>query len=177
MDARHALGWVQVILAGTILSAACGSGKAEFVLTAEVTPIAGLTGFASYRLTATSDLGNIVCFDFSRAGSYGITGPMNQVNPYGQQTVFGDSFLDNYDRSLDTQFLLNGSDLLQLFPEESSGELHAAFALLGDKQRTIGNSVPFVQIATSSSMDVMLKGVAVVRRPNDEFVQMTSSSK
>ena len=54
-------------------------------LTAELSPIAGLPGFQTCRITATSDLGNIVGFDFTSSGGYGVTGAMNQLDPRGDR--------------------------------------------------------------------------------------------
>ena len=99
------------------------------------------------------------------------------MNPWGQPTIFRNPVVGDYDPLQDTQFLLDSNDVLTLFPEESASELHGVFALIGDKQRTIGNSVPFLQIATSAASDVMLKGDLVVRRPNDEYVVFTIDAR
>jgi hypothetical protein len=166
-------------LLSLILSAACccGSARAELDLTAEFSPTPGLDGFNTYRITATSDLGNIVGFDFSSSGNYGVTGPMNQLNPFGQPTVYQDSMLAGGNPLQDSHFLFNCSDVLTLFPEESATSLHAAFALIGDRQLSIGNSVPFLQLATQSASDIVLKGSLVIRRPNDEYVELNIDTK
>ena len=164
----------RVFLALTAFGLFTGTGHSELFLTAEVAPTIGLTGFDTYRITATSDLGNIVCFDFSQESSYGISGPMNQVNPYGQATLFPNlnPLFGASDPSQDTQFLLDNNDVLSMFMAESDTFLHGVFALIGDKQRTIGNSVPFLQLATSASSAVNLTGSVVIRRPNDELLSV-----
>lgn len=167
---RH-FGWL--LAASALASVSFAPARADFLLTAEITPTVGLDGYNTYRITATSDLGNIVGFDFSEVGSYGLTGPMNQVNPFESSTIFNDITLSkfNLDNSQDTRFLFKSQDVVSLFATESNSALHGAFALSGDLQQTIGNSVPFLQIATPQSSLVNLKGSFVVRRPNDELVE------
>jgi hypothetical protein len=162
-------------LAGISLIFRVGCGA--LVLTTEVIPIPGLDGFQTYQITATSDFGNVVAFDFSRLGSYGIEGPLHQINPYGQPTIYNNPGIGDYDPLRDTQFLFNSNDVLSLFPEESESYMHGAFSFIGDRQLTIGNSVPFVRIATDSAADVRLKGSFVVRRPNDEYVEYLVDSR
>lgn len=162
-------------LSVSVLCAASARGELDF--TAEFSPTPGLSGFNTYRITATSDLGNIVGFDFSSSGNYGVTGPINQVNPFGQPTVYKDSFLAGADPLQDSHFLFKCTDVASLFPQESASDLHAAFALIGDRQLSIGNSVPFLQIATQSASDVFLKGSLVVRRPDDQFIEFSINTK
>ncbi|HEX4414034.1 MAG TPA: hypothetical protein VH107_10435, partial [Lacipirellulaceae bacterium] len=106
--------------------ATCGlfalTARGELDFTAEFSPTPGLSGFNTYRITATSDLGNIVGFDFSSSGNYGVTGPMNQLNPYGQATVYKDAFFATADPLQDSHFLFNCTDVASLFPEESASE-------------------------------------------------------
>lgn len=163
----HRLSAFCAVILAAVSSCTCFG---ELVLTAELLPISGNEGLNSYRITATSDLGNIVGFDFSNVGSYGITGPLSQQNPFGQSSVFSNQIFGGLDPSVDTQFLFNSNDVLNLFSEESTNSLNSVFAIVGDRQLTIGNSVPFVQIATTNAQDVLLKGSLVMRRPNNEYV-------
>lgn len=157
-------------VAAVLVAVSSNACLAELVLTAEMLPLSGLDGLSSYRITATSDLGNVVGFDFSKVGNYGITGPLNQQEFLGESTVFGKVAVGNNYAAKDSRFLFNSDEILNLFSEESTESLNSAFTLIGDRQLTIGNSVPFVQIATSQAQDVLLKGSLVVRRPNDEYV-------
>src|SRR5258708_7513976 len=79
------------LLALVAVSAYCPTAHAALVFTADVASTSGLPGFETYRITASSDLGNIVGYDFSSSGSYGVMGPMNQLNPFGQRTIFQES--------------------------------------------------------------------------------------
>src|ERR1700750_2049321 len=67
------------LLAIALASLIAASARAEFDLTAEFSPPPGLDGFQTWRITATSDLGNIVGFDFSSSGNYGITGEYRRL--------------------------------------------------------------------------------------------------
>jgi hypothetical protein len=145
-------------------------------LTAEINPVAGLDGFNNYRITATSNLGNIVGFDFTQSGSFGISGPMNQVSAGDAGTIFNNS-VSGILAAQDSHFLFNGDDIISLLQEESPNTLQAAFAARGDKQLTLSNSVPFVQIATPSASDVILHGMASIQRTNGEFVLMPIDAK
>jgi hypothetical protein len=158
----------------TLLGLVADTARGELLLTAEVVPTIGLEGFDTYRITATSELGNIVCFDFSEASSFGITGPIGHVNPFGQATIFPNlnSQFGASDSSQDSQFLLDSNDVLSMFTAESDTYLRGVFALIGEKQLTIGNSVPFLQVATAASSEVNLKGSVVIRRPNDELLSV-----
>jgi hypothetical protein len=149
------------------------AGYGELFLTAEVVPTVDLPGFETYRITATSELGNVVGFDFTEVGAYGVIGPLGQVNPLGQQTVFTDlnSQFGAHDPSQDTQFLVSGEDVISLHTGESSSSLHGAFAFKGDLQFSVGNSVPFLQIATPQASAVSLKGAFAIRSPNDEILE------
>ena len=139
---------------------------------AEVMPTMGVPGMTTYRISATSDLGNIIGFDFTEVGSYGIFGELNQVNPVGEATVFNDlnSAFGSHDTSEDTQFLLNSADVISLFNAESSTSLHSVFTFTGDDQAAAGRVLPFVQIATSDDSSVSLKGSAITMRPNGQMV-------
>ncbi len=95
---------------------------------------------------------------------------MSQLSPYGRPTVYQDSLFAGVDPLQDSHFLINCTDVLSLFPEESATGLHAAFALMGDRQLSVGNSVPFLQVVTQSAADIVLHGAIVVRRPDDSYV-------
>src|SRR5688572_12041311 len=141
------------------------TSSGELYLTAELVPSVGISGFETYHITATSDLGSVVGFDFTDVGSYGIFGPLNQINPKGQETIFNNlnPQFGPDDPLLDTQFLVSSDDIIAIHTKESSSYLHGAFAFAGDKQYSVGNSVPFLQIATPSSVGVSLKGAFAIR--------------
>jgi hypothetical protein len=154
----------------------CHTVRAELDLTAELSPTVGLDGFSTYRITVSSDLGNIVGYDFSTL-SYGITGPLSQINPFQCPTIFQDSIFAGGNPAQDSHFLFNCRDVVNLFPSESSTSLHTVFALRGDMQYSIGNSVPFLQLVTNSAADVQLNGSLVIRRPDDSLVELAINSK
>jgi hypothetical protein len=156
------------------LGLATATARSELFLTAEVLPTTGLTGFDTYRITATSDLGNIVGLDFSEVGGYGVFGSLNQVQPLGLATTYHDaSWIADDGRSQDTHFLLNGSDVVSLFNSESTSSLHGIFALAGDLQLSAGRNLPFLQITTQDLGSVSLRGMSVARRTDGELFEET----
>ncbi len=105
----------------------CPNALGELDLTAELSPVAGLPGYESYRITATSDLGNIVGYDFTSVGGYGITGSMNQLNPYGRQTVYQDSMFAR--RAIRRKIRIFYSTAPTCFPSFQKSRLPVCMAL------------------------------------------------
>ena len=82
------------------------------------------------------------------------------------------------DPAQDSHFLYNSSDVIQSVPHRVRNRICTRrFALIGDKQLTIGNSVPFLQVATQSPSDIVLKGLIGIRRPDGQMVEMNIDAK
>jgi hypothetical protein len=144
----------------------------ELYLTAELLPVMGGTTIETYRITATSNLGSVVAADFTKVNSFGITGSIGQVNSGGEPTIFSNvTANENATIHQDSQFLVTSDEVLSLFTEESESGLHGAFAFIGDKQFSAGQSLPFAQVSTSDPSGVNLKGAFVVRRANGDLIE------
>lgn len=133
-----------------------GSG----VIYATAVPTPGLPGYETWTLTARAGAGEkIVGFDFAGGGgTYGIFGPMNQINPVGLPTVFNDNNalfgLVGADASQDSQFKVKSTDGITIGAVESPGRLQAAFNYLPAYVPT-GESWPFAQLVIPIAGDLI----------------------
>lgn len=157
--------WRRALAAVVIAALVLTSARAAFVSTSSA-PTVGIPGMTTYTLTAIAAAGEkVVGFDFV-GGTYGIYGPLNQVNPFGLPTVFNDNnvlFLPaGKDVSQDTQFLVKSTDGIAINRSESANSLRAAFAFL-PANLPWGNTLAFAQIATSNPSQVHYYGTLTIR--------------
>jgi len=136
-------------------------------------PTVGLAGMTTYTLTGTAAAGEkVVGFDFvGGGGAYGITGPLNQVNPFSLPTVFNDNntlFVPaGKDVSQDSQFLVKSTDGIAITPSESANALKGAFAFL-PANLPAGNSLAFVQLVSDNPTAVHYNGTLTIRNQAGE---------
>jgi hypothetical protein len=122
------------------------SSRAAVNITQSSVPTVGLAGYHTHTLTASTDDGSqIQGFDFASQPPFGFFGPMKQINPAGNPTVFfffcGLEFCD---LSQDSHFLFQSNQLTipAGFASEGPTRLRAVFA----SGTPWGTSVPFVQL-------------------------------
>lgn len=136
-------------------------------------PTVGLAGMTTYTLTGEAAAGEkIVGFDFvGGGGAYGITGPLNQVNPFTLPTIFNDNNTlfgpSGADVSQDSQFKVKSTDGIAITPSESANSLKAAFAFL-PANIPAGNTLAFVQLVTNNPTEVHYNGTLTVRNQAGE---------
>ena len=139
---RHLL----IVLA--VLAWAVSSQAAVFV-TSSGSPTVGLPGYTTWTVFAnTNDGSQIRGFDFASQPTFGFFGPMNQVNPAGQRTVFQDNnaffpFV-GADVSQDSQFKFLSAAVTKPagFDSEGPDRLRSVFAA----PAPLGTSVQFAQL-------------------------------
>ena len=143
-------------------------------LTASPTPTA--PGFVTYTLTATSDAGNIIGFNF--ASPFGITaeggGQLRQVTPFGSPTIFNDVHpliygADNSHIQADTHFLVSGNDGIPVNAAESATALRAAFNLTNVGAAT--PSMAFAQVVAPVGANVRAFGQFTVAGPGANVLE------
>jgi hypothetical protein len=147
------------------------SSAAHAAVTTSVSssPTVNLPGFVTDTITATVAPGEkIIGFDFVSAfgKGYGITGPMNQVNPAGVSTVFADHNaifpLFSMDETWDSQFIVQSWKGITVQPSESANSLKAAFSYYNQYiAADATNTWSFVQIAHAA--EVNYKGTLTVK--------------
>jgi hypothetical protein len=126
------------------------SSQAAIIISQEGVPTVNMAAtHTTWTLTATATEGEqIVGFDFASLPAFGFTGPMNQINPAGNATIFTDSngFFSfvGADVSQDSQFKFASANLTVPagFASESATGLRAVFA----SGTSLGTIVPFVQL-------------------------------
>jgi len=134
--------------------AAAASSQAAIIISGNTSGNAtpGLAGSTTYTVTATSNdpSSQIVGFDFASLGTYGFSGQMSQVNPFGLPSIFTDNNATitgtGGQVAQDSQFLFNSGAVTVPagFAAESANSLKAVFAA----SAPIGLSVPFAQIVS-----------------------------
>lgn len=117
----------------------------------EATP--GKPGSTTYHVTATSSdtSDKLIGFDFVGGdGIYGVTGPMNQINPAGLLTVFNDGNAINSVDSwqADSQFMVQSTDGIAINSSESATSLKAAFNYRPAAAAVAKNFWTFLQVST-----------------------------
>ncbi|WP_442483123.1 PEP-CTERM sorting domain-containing protein [Aeoliella sp. SH292] len=141
------------------------TAQAAVFLTKEVQPTPGLEGFFTYTVTATSNVGKISAYDFSKRSGVGensgIVGPLHQG---AFSAIFGSAEASS---SLgvagDSRFLFSPDDVLNLLSEESTEFLGSAFTLYGEALHEATPSRSFLQIVTNDPAAVHLSGKIVSR--------------
>jgi hypothetical protein len=122
------------------------SSQADVTISYSGVPTPGLPGYATFTITATSTHSYLPIsgFDFATQPSFGFFGPMNQVNPAGQPTIFNDLLCFECDLTQDSHFLFQRNQLTipSGFASESNTTLRAVFATYPP----FGFRVPFVQL-------------------------------
>ena len=144
------------------------SSRAAIMTSKASSPTVGLPGFSTWTLTAEAGAGEkIIGFDFSGGGgTYGLLGPMNQVNPVGQPTVFQDNnaffpFVPA-DVSADAQFRVLSTKGIAINPSESANSLKAAFNYNAANIGDAAQSWTFVQVPISGLNMVNFRGTLTV---------------
>ncbi|MCH8841032.1 MAG: PEP-CTERM sorting domain-containing protein [Planctomycetes bacterium] len=134
--------------------------SAVTTITTSSAPTVDLAGLTTWTLTAQSDQGDIIGFNFDSSGAsgFGFIGSMNQVNPFGLTTIFDDvgpgAYLgDGAHISQDSHFGVAGSTGIVVNPFEDGNSLFGAwntttgnFPILTLAQLTIpdGQSVSYL---------------------------------
>jgi hypothetical protein len=125
------------------------SSQGAVFVTQSGSPTIGLPGYTTWTLFAnTNDGSQIQGFDFASQPSFGFFGPMNQVNPAGNPTVFQDynSFFPfiGADVSQDSHFKFLSAAVTKPagFDSEGPDRLRSVFATAAP----LGTSVQFVQL-------------------------------
>jgi len=156
------------ILSLTIAAALAASSQAALIVSHTSVPTTGIAGMNTYTVTASADAGEkIIGFDFVGNGTnFGVFGSaLNQVNPFGQATVYADSnglFVPaGADVTQDTQFKVLSSTGIAIQSSESAAALKSAFNT--NTVATASNVLAFVQIATSTPSTVHLLGTLTVQ--------------
>lgn len=127
------------------------AANAATIITESSAPTVGMEAtHTTFTLTAQSDQGPIIGFNF--ANPFGFFGPMNQVNPANQPTVFQDAngffgFV-GADVSQDSQFKLLSTSGLVVGPAEGSDKLQAAISFSNSPK---DGPFEFVQLAIPNS--------------------------
>lgn len=126
-------------------------------------PTPGVAGSTTYTLTATSDAGKIIGFNFDSSGGSGLgfVGAMGQANPFGLPTIFNDvaegAFLGaGSNIKADSHFLVVGSTGIGVNPAESANGLGGAFNLNNTGSAT--QSMAFAQIVVPNGGSVSYLG-------------------
>lgn len=96
--------------------------------------------------------GQLVGFDFASLPQYGFFGPLHQVNPAGQPTIFqmleiGFPYYGVREQDSYFKFFESNLSVPPGFSSESSTHLRSVFA----SPTSLGTSVPFVQLVISDS--------------------------
>ena len=122
---------VAVVCTVALLSA---PSFATTIVTQTSAPTVGLPNFTTFTLTAASDQGNIIGFNFDSSGGsgFGFSGPMNQENPFGLITIFDDVsdaafFGAGLDPSQDSHFNVATADGIVVNPFENGNKMTGAW--------------------------------------------------
>ena len=144
------------ILAVTVALVAVLASKTSAATIISIAPVAGeatpgLAGYRTYTLTATSDAGKIIGFNFDRTGGSGLGfyGDFGQSNPFGATTVFNDTPEAQYAAAgnhikADTHFLVKGADGIAVNASESPTYIGAAWNIANTGNAT--SSLVFAQV-------------------------------
>jgi hypothetical protein len=146
------------------------AATSQAAITTSITssPSFGLAGYSTYAITATTTADEkIIGFDFG-SGSYGITGPMNQINPAGNSTVFYAfdgfvPFIPSFPED-DSHFKVLTSRGSALNAAESADSLKGTFTYNAASIPTVASNVwSFVQISTNNPTAVNYFGTLTVQ--------------
>lgn len=158
------LRYLRIAFSVTWLTVAASS-QADVTISYSGVPTPGLPGYATFTVTATSTLSYLPIsgFDFAIQPAFGFFGPMNQVNPGGNPTVFTEvfdfCFSPDCDQLQDSHFLFRSNQLTipPGFASESPTSLRAVFA----RYPPFGISVPFVQLVIPPFATVQAVGYGI----------------
>jgi hypothetical protein len=146
--------------------ALAASSHAGVIVTSQGTPTVNKPGYTTWIVTAATDDGSqIQGFDFASQPAFGFFGPMNQVNPAGNSTVFQDSndFFSfvGADVSQDSQFRFRSTNVTVPagFASEGPDRLRAVFA----SSTPLGTSVQFAQLAIPDGAAASVNFVADIQ--------------
>ncbi len=161
-----------------ILFAGVAANAATTVSVTE-TPTPNVPGNVTYTLTAISDAGDISGFDFVGNGTnFGFFGPMNQVNPAGNASVFTDAngFFGFVGADIldDSQFLLASGDGTVVGADETANSLQAAIDV--GTVNAISGPFAFAQISAPIGQEVTFAGTFTVITGSGAILENVSGS-
>ena len=126
---------------------AVSANAGSVTVSATSAPTAGLDGFSTWTVNATSDSGDINGIDVTFSGA------MNQLNPFGLATIFQDmNQALGADVSHDSQFLFKSNTILSTATGEDSSKLTGAITNIANLGG--GMSVDFAQIVIADGGSV-----------------------
>jgi len=163
------------IVTSTALAATIVTGNVVGV------PATGAPELTTYTLTATSDAGNIIGFNFFDAvdGSVGIFGPLSQRSPFGANTVFNNISEGQYtgagqDISQDTHFLIDPADGIAVQSSEDDSSLRGAFNFDAVNGAAAGPSLAFAQVVLPNGLSGTFSGFFTVATPTGNILEPVS---
>jgi len=136
----------------------------------------GLAGYKTYTLTATSDAGKIIGFNFDSSGGSGLgfVGAMAQANPFGATTVFNDTPEAQYTAAgnnikSDSHFLIKGADGIAVNALETPTTLGAAWNISNTGNAT--SAMAFAQLVIPAGGTVSYLGDFTVETPTGNVLE------
>ena len=169
-----------IVVLGVVFALAVSSvAGAAITITgnADGVPTTDLDGFLTYTVTATTDVGTIIGFNFARSGGFGITGELNQLNPFGSASVFDDVPDALYvagggNRTQDSHFLVPSTAGIVLEPVEGADVLAGAFNFNNVNDATAAWA--FLQTAQPAAAINSADGVFTVATPTGNVLEPAS---
>lgn len=161
-----------------IVLVVASSANAATVVSGNTAGVAspGADGFTTYTLTATSDAGNIVGFNFAAGGAeaYGITGALRQFDPFGTKVIFNDAPAAQFtaaggDILSDTHFLTTSASGIVVGNTESDSILNGAW-----NTSNAGGATPalaFAQVVLPNGATGQAFGQFTVATPNGDILE------
>ena len=140
----------------------------------------GLPGYRTYTLTATSDAGKIIGFNFDGSGGsgLGVVAYLAQSNPFGASTVFNDTPEAQFTAAgshikADTHFLVKGADGIFINAKETATYIGAAWNI--SNAGNAGSSMPFLQLVLPSDAGLEFWGFFTIQTPaGNNVLEMVS---
>ena len=138
----------------------------------------GLPGYRTLTLTASSDAGKIIGFNFDNSGDSGLGffGDFNQVNPFGAPTVwrYEHGAIDpSPTLPADTYFLVNPADGIAVNAAESSTYIGAAWNLMNTANAT--SSLAFIRLVVREGDSFSYAGDFTVETPSGNVLERVSA--
>lgn len=136
-------------------------------------------GMKTFTLTATSDAGKIIGFNFAGTGGSGLgfAGAMNQVNPFASPTIFNDTPDALYgaagsDRRNDSHFLVLSAGNIVVGESEGANKLEGAWNATATGGLT--NTLAFAQIVLPVGGQATFLGDFTVETPTGNILERVS---
>ncbi|MAT70288.1 MAG: hypothetical protein CMJ58_12285 [Planctomycetaceae bacterium] len=158
------------------LVAFAGSASAATVISLDRQDSPGDAGWETIVMTATSDAGNIIGFNFDSGGGSGLgfAGPLLQVDPFGQKAIFNDVpgaifGAAGSDILNDTHFLVPSAQGIAINAAESADSLAGAFNFSNAGAQ--GPSLAFAQLVGVKGNTVSYAGDFTVATPTGNVLE------